>query len=152
MDKIEDVLTEVKKFTTSIVERNVEEAKEEYLRVLKERTKTGWGEKGKYSAYSKSHKYRRGKKGLQTEDKDLHFSGTMFKSYKPVKKEYFEDKIVITLDFTGHAHRRRDQGSRTNKDVAKWLGEYEGQGIHKLSKSEREDIENKYNVKISYDT
>ena len=152
MDKIEDILTEVLRFSTEVVERNVEAAKDEYIKILIARTKDGQGEKGAYSAYSKSHKYRREKKGLQTAKKDLHFSGTLFGSYKPVKKEVTKEKVTITLDFTGAAHKRPDQRQRENTQVAQWLGQFEGMQIHKLTKSEREDIENKYNVRITYDT
>lgn len=150
-------------------DRDVTACRDEYIAIIKERASKGEGGSGMFSPYSDekwgifpTHKTRRKRAGLQTAKKDLRFSGTLLNSIKEIDRERTDNSVVVTLGFTGMAHRRRDQQPQhkgepaTNDQVARWLGEQEGKRsgnnkILKLSDQDRRYLELKHNVKI-YDT
>lgn len=127
---------------------NIEAAKKEVIESLKKTYSSGKISDHEMSGYSDTHQRRREKKGLQTDRKDLHFSGTLLNSLKEVERKENGDSIEIGINFSGAAHRRKDQRSASNLDVAGWLGEQEGRKILKLDPEDKRRIEQTYKVSI----
>jgi len=60
-----------------------------------------------FSAYSRSHawkrkKYGKGNLGKQVEYKGFHFTGMMWNSFKPIRYNADDKKITVTLGFIGN--------------------------------------------------
>ena len=125
------------------------DAAQEYISIVRERTKKGQGAYEKYTPYGRSHKRRREKKGLQTKDKDLHFSGTMFDSVRLKDIRWEGNTVTGTVDFSGQAYRRDDQKPATNKDLAVWFEKREDQKVLKTTPQEKEAIYQKYSVHVN---
>jgi len=131
----------------ALMRENMRKAIDEAKRMIMSRADRGMGSQRRFSDYKRSHRWRRQQEGLQTQHKDLQFSGTMFSNITENWKEGF-DEIRVEIDFGGQAHRRSDQGPRTNKDIAVWFEEREEQKILSLTSMEKNTIEEKYLVTV----
>ena len=162
-----DVKSQIMKFINDRVDRVLDAAVEETISMLRKRVSTGQGADGAFSEYSELrkerfplHKERRAKRGLQTDRKDFHFSGTMFSSLRETSRRRDASFVEAIVEFTGRAHRRDDQKPHhkgepaTNANVASWLGEQErgrsgNKSIIKLTDGEKESLLQKYNVIVN---
>ena len=151
MDWVEEIYRQAR----LLAEQDLRDAAQEYISIVRERTKKGQGAYEKYTPYGRSHKRRREKKGLQTKDKDLHFSGTMFDSVRLKDVRWEGDTIMGTIDFSGQAYRRSDQKSHhkgepaANKDLAVWFEERQGHKVLKATAEEKEAIYQKFLVHVN---
>jgi len=111
------------------------------VKAVQKRVKEGKSDDGTmFTNYKPSHKSRRKRAGLQTSYKDLNYSGTMMKSIKEIGRVVNDFSVRITYSFTGSAHKRADQKSRTNKQIAGYLGSYEKKPILGLTKDEEKKV------------
>ncbi len=131
----------------AIMRKNMRDAIDRAKSMIIARADRGMGTERRFSDYGRSHKWRRQKEGLQTQHKDLQFSGTMFKNITEKWDEGF-DEIRVQIDFGGEAHRRPDQKQRMNKDIAVWFEEREGQKILSLTGTEKKKIEETFSVTV----
>lgn len=145
MDWVEEIYRQARIWA----EQDLRNAAQEYINVVRERTRKGEGAYERYTPYGRSQKYRREKKGLQTKDKDLHFSGTMFDSVRLKDVRWEGDTIMGTIDFSGQAYRRSDQKPAANKDLAVWFEERQGQKVLKATAEEKEAIYQKFLVHVN---
>ena len=140
--------------------QQVELAKDEVIKTLKEMWKQGLGSQGTlysnptstFGMYSESHGRRRHKKGLPTSKVNLEYSGTLIKSLKESERLYTPQKVEVKISFMGRANRRSDQkDTLTNSQLADYLGIQFDQDIIKLNENDRKRIQEKYGVRITYD-
>lgn len=123
------------------LQRAVEKGRDMAIDIVRSRVKTGTTHRdGSFSPYSQRHKIRRQGEGLQTSRKDFHYSGTMFSNFEEVDRSVTTEGVSITVSFKGAHKRRNDQRAASNKDVARWLSDYEGESIIKLSDQEKDKI------------
>jgi hypothetical protein len=140
--------------------RQVELAKEDVVKTLTTMWKGGQGSEGtlysspkvEWDMYSQSHGRRRSNNGKQTSKVDLSYSGTLIKSLKETARVDTTARVAVTISFTGNANRRSDQkDSITNSQLAGYLGIQFNQDILRLKKDDKDRIEKKYGVRITYD-
>lgn len=153
MGDIEETFDVIKTSIRQALIKAVEEAKDDVINIVKNRTSKGKKESGQsFSPYSTRHKYRRKKEGLQTGTKDFRYSGSLFDSFQEIKRVETDEKIEIVIGFKGQSKRRSDQQSASNADVSVWLSDQENGSIIKLSDSERskiiDKITEKFNVEL----
>lgn len=126
-----------------ILEKAVEKGRDMVIKTLRKRIKAGRDDQGSsFGLYSRSHKSRRKKEGLQTAYKDFHYTGTMFDNFDEINREVTDRSAVIQISFKGQSKRRPDQKAASNLQVAKWVTEQQGKKIIGLSQSEKNDIIN----------
>ena len=130
-----------------ILEKAVEKGRDMVIKTLRKRIKSGRDDQGSsFGLYSRSHKSRRKKEGLQTAYKDFHYTGTMFDNFDEINREVTDRSAVIQISFKGAPHRRDDQKPhhkwepKTNLDLAKLITKQQGKKIIGLSQSEKNDI------------
>lgn len=127
----------------TILAKAVEKGRDMVISTLRKRIKSGRDEQGaSFGLYSRSHRSRRKKEGLQTAYKDFHYTGTMFDNFDEINREVTDRSAVIQISFKGQSKRREGQNPASNLQVAKWVTEQEGKKIIGLSQSEKNDIIN----------
>lgn len=144
MSKIEDLQDDL----PAMLIRAVEKGRDMVIETLKKRIKSGKNEDGGlYGDYSRSHKSRRKKEGLQTAYKDFHYSGTLFNHFEEVNRSSSANSAKIDISFSGSPYRRDDQKPyhagepSTNVELMKLLvKQNKGKKIIELSDTERSKI------------
>ncbi len=130
----------------------VEKAARDVVAVTKKTYSTGKAGDQELSPYSRSQRSRRNRRGLQTANKDLQYSGTLLDSVKIISRNRGDGYYEVRMGVTGSAYRRSDQSSISTQRQAEYLSEQQGiPNILQLSERERRNIEQAYNVEISYD-
>jgi hypothetical protein len=137
-------LEQISRTLPQILMQAAENAAKDAVTIVRSRVRKGVSSDGSLfsNPYSKSHKARREKKGLQTGVKDLHYSGTMFENLGEVSRSSTPTTATVSIAFEGQADRRSDQEGATNQQVAEWLSDQENKNIIALSEKEKELVGN----------
>lgn len=141
-----------------VAEVNAKMAADEVIMALQKMWGEGFGSQGRltsnpkesYNAYSESHGRRREREGLQTDRVNLNYSGVFTRSVKIAKEWSTPKGYNVQLQFTGKAHRRKDQKGLSNATLSSYLATQMKQPILMLKKEDKELIEKRYSVNISY--
>ena len=123
------------KMIAGIVSRILPELAKEIRLSQHQRTKGGQSPKANYSkwsgesAYSPSHRAKRKKASVQTDIKDLWFSGSMWESFDRDSVDVQSDRISMTMKFKGE----NSKWGKNNQVIANYLSDYEGVNIAEVS-------------------
>jgi len=139
---------QIEREARTVLKSNMEAAVAYARKSLTERFSRGRGAERVFPSYSRTHRYRREREGLQTGVKDVWFSGKMIGSIKEDWKED-ADGIRVDLDFSGMANRRKDQKDNpSNRDIAVYFEKKQGQKLLKLSQEEKNFIQTMYSIRV----
>lgn len=145
-EKLNNIKDDILRFRSGLIDLFLLELPGVVNEILQKRTKEGKSADGTYTnPYSRSHTYKRKKEGLQTNMKDLWFSGEMWQGHGLKRAEVTSVGAEMTLGF----RFRNQRWGRGNDEIAKHLSEYEGVNLNKLSADDIAEVYAFWNGKVS---